>query len=402
LFRIPRRIDMPESTISDELREMAQEVKRFGEQCVQAGRHWLNERREDMTHREHEGHRDHRPAWQREQERDETRYGRGGRSPYDEQSEYSARVQRQNRGYERGRDEYYGNRQFGERSQAPEWEEGRSSARASWEYEGGPERYGSSGYSEGPQERWSREYGAQPRGQPLGGRHEQGIYRPGSADYYRYQQRYAGDYPSGYGERSVYTGAPRTEWRGGHSGGSDYGTRSVYGGESAGSGGRGALYGGEYTENTGVGGGYEEEWAGNRYSHEAARHAYAGFGTGQGYRGMGPKNYRRSDERLTEELNERLTDADDLDATEISVRVADGKVTLEGNVDRRWMKHRAEDIADACIGVKEVDNRISVTPSSSELGRRDTTGRTASRTTTTAGGTMTDENRSGSRGATPH
>jgi hypothetical protein len=41
--------------------------------------------------------------------------------------------------------------------------------------------------------------------------------------------------------------------------------------------------------------------------------------------------------------------------------VKDGMVTLSGTVPSRKMKHRAEDIADAARGVKDVDNRIRVT-----------------------------------------
>jgi hypothetical protein len=35
-------------------------------------------------------------------------------------------------------------------------------------------------------------------------------------------------------------------------------------------------------------------------------------------------------------------------------------VTLTGTVEVRWMKHRAEDIAEAVGGVEDVENRIRV------------------------------------------
>ena len=79
-----------------------------------------------------------------------------------------------------------------------------------------------------------------------------------------------------------------------------------------------------------------------------------------GYRGRGPLNYTRSDERIREDLNERLTDADDLDASGITVEVSNGVATLSGSVDERWMKHRAEDLADGCSGVRDVRNLIQV------------------------------------------
>ena len=78
------------------------------------------------------------------------------------------------------------------------------------------------------------------------------------------------------------------------------------------------------------------------------------------YRGRGPRNYARSDERITEDLNERLTDNDMLDASDISVQVADGVATLSGTVASRWMRHLAEDIADSCSGVKDIRNEITV------------------------------------------
>ena len=50
---------------------------------------------------------------------------------------------------------------------------------------------------------------------------------------------------------------------------------------------------------------------------------------------MGPKGYQRSDERLLEEVNERLTEHDDLDASEIGAKVEKGEVTLDGTVNSR-------------------------------------------------------------------
>lgn len=77
-------------------------------------------------------------------------------------------------------------------------------------------------------------------------------------------------------------------------------------------------------------------------------------------RGLGPKNYTRSDERIREDLNERLTDADDIDARGLTVEVSNGIATLAGTVEQRWMKHRAEDIAESCSGVRDVNNQIRV------------------------------------------
>lgn len=78
------------------------------------------------------------------------------------------------------------------------------------------------------------------------------------------------------------------------------------------------------------------------------------------YSGMGPKNYVRSDSRINEDLCERLSRDHDVDASDIEVKVVDGTATLDGTVAQRWMKHRAEDLADACSGVRHVENRIRV------------------------------------------
>lgn len=78
------------------------------------------------------------------------------------------------------------------------------------------------------------------------------------------------------------------------------------------------------------------------------------------YYGRGPRSYRRSDERIAEDLNERLTDDPYVDAGDVTVRVSDGVATLEGTVPERWMRYRVEDIADGCGGVKEVDNHLRV------------------------------------------
>lgn len=95
------------------------------------------------------------------------------------------------------------------------------------------------------------------------------------------------------------------------------------------------------------------------YGTDGQEQAGRDFG-GRDYRGVGPANYTRSDERIREDLNERLTEARDLDASGLSVEVQGGVATLSGRVPQRWMKHRAEDLADGCIGVTDIHNHIVV------------------------------------------
>lgn len=79
-----------------------------------------------------------------------------------------------------------------------------------------------------------------------------------------------------------------------------------------------------------------------------------------GHRGRGPKGYTRSDERIREDVNDRLMEDWGVDATDIEVTVNAGEVTLTGTVDSRESKRRAEDIAAYVLGVKDVQNSLRV------------------------------------------
>ena len=76
--------------------------------------------------------------------------------------------------------------------------------------------------------------------------------------------------------------------------------------------------------------------------------------------GRGPKGYQRTDERIWEDVCDRLTDDAHVDATDIEVRVDDGEVTLDGTVRSRDEKHHAEDIIDNVPGVRDVHNRLHI------------------------------------------
>lgn len=78
------------------------------------------------------------------------------------------------------------------------------------------------------------------------------------------------------------------------------------------------------------------------------------------HRGRGPKNYSRSDERIREDVNDRLTDDDHIDASDIEVAVSSREVTLSGIVDSRFAKRHAEDIAESVSGVSHVQNNLRV------------------------------------------
>ncbi|MBM3092873.1 BON domain-containing protein [Ensifer sp. T173] len=78
------------------------------------------------------------------------------------------------------------------------------------------------------------------------------------------------------------------------------------------------------------------------------------------FRGKGPRGYKRSDERIRDDVNDRLTDDGWLDASDIEVVVSSGEVTLTGLVSSRQDKRRAEDCADAVTGVSHVQNNLRV------------------------------------------
>ena len=91
-----------------------------------------------------------------------------------------------------------------------------------------------------------------------------------------------------------------------------------------------------------------------------------------GHRGKGPKDYQRSETRIREDVCDRLSEDDYLDATDIQVQVQGSEVILSGNVVDRDQKRRAENLAESISGVQNVENRIHV----SHHGGHDYTGTT--------------------------
>ena len=90
------------------------------------------------------------------------------------------------------------------------------------------------------------------------------------------------------------------------------------------------------------------------------RGATRGRGTGMGHSGKGPMNYQRPDQRILEDVCDCLTEDDDVDASQIEIKVDKCEVTLTGTVPSRDMKRRAEELAERVRGVKDVHNQIKV------------------------------------------
>jgi len=74
--------------------------------------------------------------------------------------------------------------------------------------------------------------------------------------------------------------------------------------------------------------------------------------------GLGPRGYRRSDERIKEDVSEILTRHGRIDARGIDLHVDNGVVTLQGSVDSRNTKRLVEDVVDEVPGVRDVRNEL--------------------------------------------
>lgn len=78
------------------------------------------------------------------------------------------------------------------------------------------------------------------------------------------------------------------------------------------------------------------------------------------HKGKGPKGYQRSDDRIKEDVSDRLMDDSHLDASDIEVDVENNEVILSGSVYNREAKRRAEELVESIPGVNNVENRLHV------------------------------------------
>ena len=88
------------------------------------------------------------------------------------------------------------------------------------------------------------------------------------------------------------------------------------------------------------------------------------------YVGRGPNGYTRSDERIREDICDRLTQHGLIDASQVEVTVANGEVTLRGHVSDRESKRRAEDVAESVFGVNDVRNELRTSADRQDTGSR--------------------------------
>lgn len=186
-----------------------------------------------------------------------------------------------------------------------------------------------------------RDYGVRNTGRGLG-RDDEGFDNRGRVGVPGYGTAYggwSGDYDVSGTSAGGFSGTT----------GRDLGTSRAYGrGPTGNTGTRsGMMSGGQYDTSS-------------RYSEMSGSALGSGLAESRGYRGVGPKNFTRSDDRIRELVSERLEESDDVNAADIEVQVKDGEVTLTGSVDTRHMKRVAEDIAESIPGVRDVNNDLKV------------------------------------------
>jgi osmotically-inducible protein OsmY len=133
--------------------------------------------------------------------------------------------------------------------------------------------------------------------------------------------------------------------------------RERFGGLNRGYGGGGIGYGG--------GSSYGQSFGGPGFGAGAAG-SYGGtmgnseYGMRESFAGRGSRTYQRADERIKDEVHERLARHPAIDAQELDVQVQNGEVTLSGNVVTRYEKRLAEELAEEVFGVRNVQNTIRV------------------------------------------
>lgn len=225
------------------------------------------------------------------------------------------------------------------------------------------------------QDDWERDFGG--AGSSRGG-YSQGGMRGQSYGGRSYRSRE--DYDRDYGLSGQDQGRMNREqgWQGhGQSQGQRFGGGQGYGG--------GQSYGGYQSQGYGVqgmSGGYgpgDQAWSQSQRGQSGqgqqdwAQQDRQSYGQSQGgflsrggrqqwgrHSGRGPKGYTRSDDRIREDVCDRLSDDPHIDASEIEVKISNGEITLTGSVDSREAKRMAEDCAESVPGVRHVQNNLRV------------------------------------------
>lgn len=315
------------------------------------------------------------------------RFGRGPNYDQGSQGERTWASGRQQYGYDEGFGR--GNRSLGGRGSSEGYGEEenmgsqgfRDSGRQS---RGHGQEYGRGGYQQGGSQQGGYQQGGYQQGGSQQGGYQQGGYQQGGYQQGGYQQ--GGYQQGGYGQGGYGQGGQRP----GQYGQSGYGSGQRYGRGSESS---------RYESSSQADGSTHEpdEMRWGRQQGLYGSSEYAGYISSQrsqsdyqSHVGKGPKNWKRSDERIREEVNEALARHPEIDASDIEVKVQGGEITLTGTVNSRNAKRQAEDIAERVFGASEVQNQIRVKADGQDSSRDRTNDRELSRSTEREGRSTTD------------
>lgn len=112
----------------------------------------------------------------------------------------------------------------------------------------------------------------------------------------------------------------------------------------------------------------ENELKGSRQKHDREHYGSARpfqattdeYPLRRSFEGVGPRNYKRTDDRIEEEVCNVLMKDRYVDASDIEVHVRNGIVTLSGTVESRMEKIAAEMAIEGITGVEDVQNQIKL------------------------------------------
>jgi hypothetical protein len=233
-------------------------------------------------------------------------------------------------------------------------------------------REGYRGSSFGQQHNYGQPGYGQQHSASQGGYDQQGgsSYSPTGYSGQRYGEREHDQ--EGYGRRRMDLGQDQPAGGAGYERGYVGPAQSASFGRGSGIGratyGQGTSFGSQesYGASQSPGGFFGDQYGSPQYGNRGYGN-YGSYGGGMGSQmmsgrhvGKGPKGYQRSDERIREDVSERLAQHPEIDATDIEVQVNNGEVTLTGTVEERHIKRMAEDVAEGLSGVKEVHNQLRV------------------------------------------
>jgi len=197
---------------------------------------------------------------------------------------------------------------------------------------------------------------------------------PWQGGYYGQGRRWSGESFPGEGNRGRDPGFDRSRDAGRSARGDQYQYRPQSTGFASSpydSGDVGAWYGGDTGMGdtgssqfgTPPGGAWQSgggQWQSSQPSGQEQRFRTSG-GSGAGrFSGHGPRGYRRSDERIREDVCELLTRHGEIDATDMDVDVRDATVMLRGTTDSGRTRRLVEELVEEIPGVRDVQNELRV------------------------------------------